>query len=104
MKLAIYRLKTSGEINRIHEIPEEKESWLESAVPEYNRKNYKDTVEVVELSDLELFLYKRSEISIKEYEEYIQDMSETLLGLDKSLEWLCDKVKEANQPMENKKE
>jgi len=93
VKIAIYRSRESGEILRTHEIPKDLESAAESAAADYNGKNHADTVETKELSELELYLYNRSKMNIKDYREEIEGMQLTLYEIEKLIEWLCGKVK-----------
>jgi len=92
VKIAIYRSRENGEILRIHEISKDLESAAESAVADYNGKDHADTVETKDLSDLELYLYNRSEMSIKNYKEEIENMWCTVHEIEKSLDWLCNEA------------
>ena len=95
MKIAIYRLKENGEIRRVQKIPEVpqgQKDWAEIAA-DYNSNGRIDTVEIKELTDLELCLYNRAEIDIRDHKEEIETMQLTLCEIEKSLDWLCNKVK-----------
>jgi len=92
VKIAIYRSRKSGEILRVGEVPKEQD-WTEAAA-DYNSGEYIDTVEIIkELTDLELYLYNRSEKNISSYKEEIEGMQLTLYEIEKLIEWLCGKVK-----------
>lgn len=96
MDIAVYRSRETGEICRVHGLKDLGNMSVEEATKQYNSAGHSDTAEVVALQEnsLEMFLYRRAKLSIKDYREDIENMSDTLDSLMKSLEWLCGKVKD----------
>jgi len=89
-KIAVYKNKESGEILRLHKIPEDRYHQVESAKNEYNNAEREDAVYIVDLADgsLELYLFDRSELDIRKYRNEIGDMLDQVHDLCTSVDQL----------------